>query len=76
MLPLQCASMNLWECVEVSKGFFRIRITPPFTFSILPRCTYIREVNFVASFIKHFNQDVIYSARFENPAVSWMNFKT
>lgn len=43
---------------------------------ILVKPAHIREVNFVAGFIKDFDEDVIYSACFENPAVSWMNFKT
>ena len=43
---------------------------------ILLKHTYIREVDFVARFIKYFNEDVIHSACFENPALSWMNFKS
>lgn len=38
--------------------------------------TYIREENFVAGLIKYFNQDIIHSARFQDPAFPWTYFKS
>lgn len=43
---------------------------------MVPQHTYIREMDFVARLIKDFNEDIINSASFQDPAFAWLNLKS
>lgn len=43
---------------------------------LIPKRTYIREMNFVARLIKDFNEDIINSASFQDPAFAWLNLES
>lgn len=43
---------------------------------LMPKHTYIREMDFVARLIKDVNEDIINSASFQDPAFAWLNLKS